>query len=857
MRTEYALILSFQGISLAERSDGAWAELGRVALSAPDLNAELSALRDLAARQSGAPVAVRLVLPNEQIRYMKLPADQGSQDAVLAALDGATPYALADLAFDFETDASGTHVAAVARETLEEAREFAVDNGFAPIAYVAVAPDNQFEREVFFGLAEGAEALWPSAIPVGPADTPVIMGARPAHPPEVEPEAEAEPAPEESTSTADTAPPKQAADDNGSASPDDLPSAPEGADESPQTETTAPVAEPEKTLQPAKVVSAHRITKLAPAVDPSASATPEPFEPAQPSPLPEAAPLFASRNRAGPAQSAATSKPERKEPSFARKDRGKTPEPAAPKAAKPSAPAKPAKEAPAPKTAEPLAAESLSPDAMDAAASLQPAAAAEPPLLTPHARAANRNWWMPVGAALSAALVIGAGIWIFGGSRGDTIDPTQPQPTAVVAQPAPTPQASPPPAATTPPVTGTILTLEEAQRRYAATGVWQRAPGTPEPGRARDAVPTTPQAAEAAPAVSTRSVLPAQTALLSDAAPAQPSPPPPRDMRFVLDENGFIQATPEGAITPLGARVFAGRPEVTPPIRPGTQTPTATAEPAADQPQPSATPPAVEQPAAPQITTPSGVVVIPGQPPVSPPTRPSTAPAVSAAEAPPLAVPTPEAPPAETGSTTGVTIIQGRPDPVPPARPGTIPPIATQQDAALAPATTAPTASTAGVLQLAGLRPRLRPATITAPPPPPVDPFASASELAVASALEPRIRPGNMARIVEQARAAQPTQRATAVPVTAATIRTVAPAGAVNGTVATRATQEGVLALNRTALIGVFGSSSNRRALVRLANGSIVRVSIGDRLDGGRVAAIGTSDLTYTRSGRSIRLAMP
>ncbi|MGK7754360.1 hypothetical protein [Roseovarius sp. C03] len=58
-------------------------------------------------------------------------------------------------------------------------------------------------------------------------------------------------------------------------------------------------------------------------------------------------------------------------------------------------------------------------------------------------------------------------------------------------------------------------------------------------------------------------------------------------------------------------------------------------------------------------------------------------------------------------------------------------------------------------------------------------------------------------------------------------------------------------------LIGVYGSNSNRRALVRLANGSYKKVKVGDRLDGGRVAAIGTSELRYVKSGRSVTLTMP
>jgi Tfp pilus assembly protein PilP len=71
------------------------------------------------------------------------------------------------------------------------------------------------------------------------------------------------------------------------------------------------------------------------------------------------------------------------------------------------------------------------------------------------------------------------------------------------------------------------------------------------------------------------------------------------------------------------------------------------------------------------------------------------------------------------------------------------------------------------------------------------------------------------------------------------------------------ATEENVLRLNAVNLIGVYGSSSDRRALVRLRNGRYVKVEVGDRVDGGRVAAIGDDELRYVKGGRNITLKMP
>ncbi len=76
-------------------------------------------------------------------------------------------------------------------------------------------------------------------------------------------------------------------------------------------------------------------------------------------------------------------------------------------------------------------------------------------------------------------------------------------------------------------------------------------------------------------------------------------------------------------------------------------------------------------------------------------------------------------------------------------------------------------------------------------------------------------------------------------------------------TVASRATQDGVLRLNRVNLIGIFGKVSDRSALVRLPSGRVVKVKIGDRVDGGEVVAITANGLTYSKNGRHISLAMP
>ena len=71
------------------------------------------------------------------------------------------------------------------------------------------------------------------------------------------------------------------------------------------------------------------------------------------------------------------------------------------------------------------------------------------------------------------------------------------------------------------------------------------------------------------------------------------------------------------------------------------------------------------------------------------------------------------------------------------------------------------------------------------------------------------------------------------------------------------ATVKNILNLQNINLIGVSGKKHNRNALVRLTNGKVIQLKIGDRLNGGHVTNIQAKTLTYTKSGRSIFLLMP
>lgn len=232
MKPNFALTLSFDGIGLLHRVPGGWHMVGDVPLDAPDLAAELAVLRRTAVQLDAAGLRSKLVIPNEQIRYLRLPAPAKGVDMathVARALDGTTPYDVADLRFDWIVVGDDLHVAAVARETLDEAEDFAEEHEFCPVSFVAIPDSDSFPGEPYFGPTMAAARLIDPgdrllrdthAIRVlGRSETPplappaVADAAETAEPaaaetateaPAAQPQAAAEPAPSDKTGTADT-----------------------------------------------------------------------------------------------------------------------------------------------------------------------------------------------------------------------------------------------------------------------------------------------------------------------------------------------------------------------------------------------------------------------------------------------------------------------------------------------------------------------------------------------------------------------------------------------------------------------------------------------------------------------------
>ena len=796
MITNFALSLSFDGIRLLQRVADGWHLVSETTFDVPDLPAALAGMRKDALALDPSGLRTKILIPPEQIKYVTLDTAQSSLDDVMGALEGATPYDTKDLVVDFDRNGGRTFIAAVARETLQEAEQFAADHDFAPVCFAAIPEDMTFAGEVFFGPSNMAKTVTPDPVVRDDAAVRVI-----------------------GTATLPKDAPKAAA-----------PEKPAPA----MPPADAPAAPPVKADASAK----------APAVK----------APAVPAPAVPAPDVQASKDKA----------PQVQAPTI---DAGftttrKTAAVAAP--ANPSAPQSAPTPAPTPDPKpEPVPA----PPPPSAKKRTTKAAA-----ITTKQAGTKRGKPRFLGLILTAILLLFmaiVAIWAstlseedvagwFGFGTGGIVESTQRTAPVVAAVPIIDPVLEPdiaaaPDAATdlvadapvadpTPALPqiretalGRVLTPAEAARLYAATGVWQRAPRVAVKPRTDDFAATIPASLPANTAI-TLPVMPDVGLQSPDLALIAPLDPPAFGTDFDRDADGFIRATPQGTLTPQGAFVIAGAPSKRPPARP--------------QITPEVTNEAIDT-----APAPDGVIYVTGRPSKIPPLR--TAPAVLPAPQTDDVALTPSGNVALAGKRPNL-----RPDGLVPARP-----------------TAAPDPA------LAAERPKLRPngwAAKAAPPPAPApepaspdissvvaaiaeaappSPFVNPTARAVGTSVRPDPRPRNFDRLVARARdqaarqAAQQAARATAAkPVSNQTVR---PTGNVPNSVANAATIDNAIRLRNVNLIGVYGRSSDRRALVRLGNGRYVKVEIGSSLDGGRVTAIGDSALNYVKRGKTIALQLP
>ncbi|WP_209599565.1 hypothetical protein [Ruegeria sp. HKCCSA071] len=189
MKPAFALSFSATGISLYHHSDDEWFVIGSIPLDSPDLSGQMQVLREKAFALEN-DLSCKLVLPSEQVRYLQVATDdlppEDTVERIERALADATPYALSELSYDYQTEGGTTYVAAVAQETLSEARTFASDHGFVPVLFCAEEDADAFPREALFTARSGVSKTQPAEPPLSEKNSdlpePAKSTEKPAHP---------------------------------------------------------------------------------------------------------------------------------------------------------------------------------------------------------------------------------------------------------------------------------------------------------------------------------------------------------------------------------------------------------------------------------------------------------------------------------------------------------------------------------------------------------------------------------------------------------------------------------------------------------------------------------------------------
>lgn len=163
MKPAFALDFRDDTVSLLHRSGEGWQPVGAVPLDTPDLSEALTYLRSTALGLSPKGIATKLIIPNEQVLYTWVHAPgataEGRHAQIVSALEGRTPYDVADLAFDYSGDGPDILVAVIAKETLAEAEAFAAEHRFNPVSFVAVPATAEFAGEPWFGPTAAADQI--------------------------------------------------------------------------------------------------------------------------------------------------------------------------------------------------------------------------------------------------------------------------------------------------------------------------------------------------------------------------------------------------------------------------------------------------------------------------------------------------------------------------------------------------------------------------------------------------------------------------------------------------------------------------------------------------------------------------
>ena len=342
------------------------------------------------------------------------------------------------------------------------------------------------------------------------------------------------------------------------------------------------------------------------------------------------------------------------------------------------------------------------------------------------------------------------------------------------------------------------LSAQELSANYAVTGIWPVSPEVSQPASLISLDDLYITSIDPVSSSNDAIALPNVGALLTDLGLGEQTTPVAAGTSFALGTNGLVVPTINGAITPSGVTVFLGRPKVTPPKMP-------------------------QRKALPEKVDPARVLIAKTRP------QPRPSNLIEQNER------------SVNGGLSRSELAQLRPRLRPAVeRAVSLPDVDPATENAQNNA-----AAAAALASLAGLPPLVDGTAIEGPTNP----------QAVTTSVRPDGRPNNFARVVKRAKAKQSTDQGTRVASVAPKV--VVPKIPSSANVAKSATVKNAINLRNVNLIGVYGKPSSRRALVRLSNGRYQKVQVGDRIDGGRVSAIGNNELRYKKGSRNLTLKMP
>ncbi|MEL7151267.1 MAG: hypothetical protein AAGK71_11055 [Pseudomonadota bacterium] len=177
MKTRWGLDLDMSAVRRMRREGSAWIEEAVEKIDSPDIEDRLEKL--IAPIEDGGPII--LFLPRDQILYTRVELDASAEPKtqIEKAMEGRTPYTLDELSIDWElTGDNGVLVAAIARDTLDEAAAFAEVRNLSIAGYSTLFSEGDFPRLPKF---DG-----PSLEEVQPEDPPVAFATArvPSRPPD-------------------------------------------------------------------------------------------------------------------------------------------------------------------------------------------------------------------------------------------------------------------------------------------------------------------------------------------------------------------------------------------------------------------------------------------------------------------------------------------------------------------------------------------------------------------------------------------------------------------------------------------------------------------------------------------------